>query len=164
MPIPKMIKTAPARNHGNSSWYLLRKIAREKPEIFDGIKAGKYDSVADAARAAGVLPDIHSDDKPLDDLTSAWLKADTETRGIFMWLLEDDEFVNAQKPKPWHWKAEQEIPELEFLLSKLGTIGAVADNIGVSVRTVRRWRSGGAKPPKAKMAALMDQAEINGFE
>ena len=89
----------------------MRVMARDCPEALDGLESGKYESAAAAARAGGVLPDVHPDDKPLEDLTAAWLKADTETRGIFMWLLEDDEFLNAQKPKPWHWKAEQEIPE-----------------------------------------------------
>ena len=140
----------------------MRVMARDCPEALDGLESGKYESAAAAARAGGVLPDVHPDDKPLEDLTAAWLKADMETRSIFLAFLEDDEFLNAEKPATWHYPSE-EIPELEFLLSILGTVRAVADNIGVSVRTVRRWRSGGAKPPKAKMATLMKRAEIYGL-
>jgi hypothetical protein len=43
-------------NGGNNSGYLLRKLAREKPEILERYECGEFDSVKAAARAAGIIP------------------------------------------------------------------------------------------------------------
>jgi hypothetical protein len=40
---------------GNSRAYLLRRLARDHPDILERLKNGEFTSVRDAARAAGII-------------------------------------------------------------------------------------------------------------
>jgi hypothetical protein len=64
---------------GKSAEYLLRRIAKEAPEILPRYEAGEFKSVAAAARAAG----IKVGQSPLQKLRSAWKAASLEEREIF---------------------------------------------------------------------------------
>ena len=41
---------------GNRSVYLVNRIARDRPDVLERMKAGEFETVYDAARAAGILP------------------------------------------------------------------------------------------------------------
>jgi hypothetical protein len=36
--------------------YLVNRIARDRPDVLERMKAGEFETVRDAARAAGILP------------------------------------------------------------------------------------------------------------
>ena len=40
---------------GNRSIYLVNRIARDRPDVLERMKAGEFETVRDAARAAGIL-------------------------------------------------------------------------------------------------------------
>jgi hypothetical protein len=41
---------------GNRSVYLVRRIARDRPDVLERMKAGEFETVRDAARTAGGIP------------------------------------------------------------------------------------------------------------
>jgi hypothetical protein len=41
---------------GNRSVYLVNRIARDRPDVLERMKAGEFETVREAARAAGILP------------------------------------------------------------------------------------------------------------
>jgi hypothetical protein len=152
--------------HGNSSGYLIGRMKRDRPDIARAYIDGKYKTVKDAAIDAGILPSKpHNDDKRLFDLMQAWIKADETDRAIFLYMLEDEDFLKADCKQVYQrFMPEQDIPELEFLIDALGTIQAVSDVIGTTTRTIRRWRAGSAAPPRAKMDLLCEHAIKQGFD
>jgi hypothetical protein len=73
----------PSKRRGsgpNTLERLLARLARDRPDILDGYKKGKYQSVRAAARAAGLVKNT----TPLDHLRRAWKKADLEQRAQFL--------------------------------------------------------------------------------
>ncbi|HYJ44042.1 MAG TPA: hypothetical protein VEW06_06260 [Xanthobacteraceae bacterium] len=65
---------------GNSSDYLLRRLAREHPDILEAYVRGDHKTPTAAARAAG----INVDTLPLTKLRRAWKNATQEEREMFL--------------------------------------------------------------------------------
>ncbi len=66
--------------------YLLRRIARERPDILEAYARGEYSSARAAADAAG----IPRDDAPLKILRRAWKRATPEQREEFVMEVIDE--------------------------------------------------------------------------
>ena len=95
----------------------------------------------------------------------AWRRADLETRRVFLALM-DDEIAAAYEgswvgetprrgPAPWSPPPAGTIPALEALFLAGESVSAVARRLGVSHRTICRWRSGQTKPSRP----LLDRIE-----
>jgi hypothetical protein len=41
---------------GNRSVYLVNRIARDRPDVLERMKAGEFETMREAARTAGILP------------------------------------------------------------------------------------------------------------
>jgi hypothetical protein len=72
--------------YGETSAYLTARIARDRPDILEEMKAGKYKSVRAAAKAAGIIKET----TPLDLLNRAWAKASADERQQFLRLIACD--------------------------------------------------------------------------
>jgi hypothetical protein len=142
-------------DYGNSTSYLAARIARDRPDILERMKAGHYRSVRSAARDAGIVPTVSADDAQLARLADAWAHADLESRRIFLCLFEDEldaasqgQYLNGHQARhamrPTIPVAN--IPDLELLLDSGKTVTEVACLLGVTYRTVCRWRAGKPKP------------------
>ena len=82
---------------GTSATYLARRIARDRPDILERMKAGDFRSVRQAAIAAGII----TPPTPLDDLRRAWRKAtEGERRQFFFEAAEELGEHEAQKHYP----------------------------------------------------------------
>lgn len=145
--------------YGNDASYLAGRIARDRPDILERMKAGEFKSVRAAAIEAGIVRVPHDDDVALERLVGAWLRADLETRQLFFWLVREEieapeeqeprgPLVPKRGPHPYQALESTRIPELEKIVASLGVTGA-AKAIGVTYRTVCRWRLGQTKPATA---------------
>jgi hypothetical protein len=155
--------------YGNAADYLARRIARDHPDILQEMKDGKYRSVRQAAIAAGII-DIPSDeDKALMRLYEAWRKAGLEDRRLFLALMADEidaasdgHYLNSAPPRrgphPFMPNEGTEIPELEVLIHAGAAISGIAQQLGVSYRTICRWRSGQSHPSPKKRQVLVKMA------
>jgi hypothetical protein len=56
---------------GNRSDYLVARIARDRPDILERMKAGEFTSVREAARAAGMIKDVSL----VEQILRLWRKA-----------------------------------------------------------------------------------------
>jgi len=65
---------------GNQATYLARRIARDRPDILERMKAGEYRSVRAAAIDAGIVKVPTA----LELLRRAWAKASDEDREAFL--------------------------------------------------------------------------------
>jgi hypothetical protein len=95
--VQRMAKTAqplqPAENHpgpgrghtkkphekakaGNRSDYLVARMARDRPDILERMKAGEFASVREAAREAGIIKDVSL----VTQVIRLWKKATPEER------------------------------------------------------------------------------------
>jgi hypothetical protein len=81
---PSMLEQIPALRRisdgGNGSETLLRRLARDHPEIMSRWEHGEFATVRDAARAAN----IKVDPTPLQILRRAWKRASAEERAEFL--------------------------------------------------------------------------------
>ena len=78
--------THPGRGHtknhhekakaGNRSDYLVARIARDKPDLLERMKAGEFASVREAAREAGIIKDVSL----VTQVVRLWEKATPEER------------------------------------------------------------------------------------
>lgn len=66
-------------SHGTSADYLSRRIARDRPDILERMKAGEFKSVRAAAKEAGIV----KDPTPYQLLLKAWNKATVSERVQF---------------------------------------------------------------------------------
>ena len=148
-------------SYGNSTDYLVARIARDRPDILARMKLGEYDSARKAARDAGIIAGpydgLHEDDIPLVKLMKAWDHASLEVRQAFL-VFMDREIEAAYEgqqitfplprkgPTPWNPAEGSAIPEIEEALAAGTSVNDIARQLGVSPRTLRRWRSGDAKP------------------
>jgi hypothetical protein len=157
--------------YGNSADYLARRIARDRPDILQEMKDGKYHSVRQAAIAAGIIAIPADEDKALMRLYEAWRKAGLEDRRLFLGLVADEidaasdgHYLNSaptrRGPHPCVPHEGTEIPELEALITAGATISGVAQQLGVSYRTICRWRCGQSHPSPQKRQALMELAQL----
>ena len=93
----------PFKNHGNGQKYLLARICRDHPDIFEAFERGEFgSSTYKAARAAGIIRDPNTQDAVLDRRLRLWQKADDETRAFFDALRDDvgEEPVRGPQPNP----------------------------------------------------------------
>ena len=71
---------------GNRSDYLVSRIARDRPDILERMKAGAFSSVREAAREAGIIKDVSL----VNQVVRLWQKATPEERqAIRQWLAID---------------------------------------------------------------------------
>jgi hypothetical protein len=61
---------------GNRSAYLVSRIARDRPDILERMKAGEFSSVREAAREAGIIKDVSL----VNQIVRLWEKATPEER------------------------------------------------------------------------------------
>jgi hypothetical protein len=61
---------------GNRSDYLISRIARDRPDILERMKAGEFASVREAAREAGIIKDVSL----VTQVVRLWEKATPEER------------------------------------------------------------------------------------
>lgn len=64
----------------NNAAYLLRRLARDHPDILKCYERGEFKSVRAAAMAAGII----KPSSPLDQLRKAWAKATRDERSTFL--------------------------------------------------------------------------------
>lgn len=118
-----------------------------------------------------------SNDDNWSKLIKAWGRCTLEERQEFLYAITDnDEFnrtMDDEETKSalylehreiWEQRRRQKafpyspkdppVPELETLISQGMTVSQIAESVGVSDRTVRRWRWGDTKPSKAKLSLL----------
>lgn len=75
--------------------YIARRLQRDHPQIWHDFQAGKYKTVAEARRAAG----LGGQRTRVHELKNAWLKATPEQRDEFLAFL-DGEGVKLPLPRP----------------------------------------------------------------
>jgi hypothetical protein len=63
---------------GNRSDYLVARIARDRPDILERMKAGEFTSVREAAREAGMIKDVSL----VNEIVRLWAKATLEERQV----------------------------------------------------------------------------------
>jgi hypothetical protein len=164
------------KHYGNSREYLFNRILRDRPDIVVEIFDRKYKSARQAAIAAGIITDIDPEYKASNDLCVAWGKADLETRRLFLWGHEEEidaawegvhlkTFPNKTPgPRPyggWNGNTLETVPDIEKLIVGGMSCSEIAAKIGVTYRTLSRWRSGKSKPTKhhlEKITALSKEA------
>lgn len=61
---------------GNRSDYLVARMARDRPDILERMKAGEFTSVREAAREAGIIKDVSL----VHQVVRLWEKATSEER------------------------------------------------------------------------------------
>jgi len=71
---------SPIKRGSTNAPYLTARIARDRPDVLEAMKAGKYPSVRAAAKAAGIIKER----TPIEVLRAAWGKASDEERTIFL--------------------------------------------------------------------------------
>jgi hypothetical protein len=156
-------------NYGHAADYLARRIARDRPDILQAMKEGQYRSVRQAAIAAGIIRIPDDEDKALMRLYEAWRQAGLEDRQLFLVLMADEieaasdgHYLNAaptrRGPHPFVSDEDTEIPELEALIHAGATVSGIAQHVGVSYRTICRWRSGQSHPSPEKRQVLVKMA------
>ena len=140
-------------NYGHAADDLARRMARDRPDILQQMKEGQYRSVRQAAIAAGIIQIPAGEDKALMCLYEAWRKAGLEDRRLFLGLLADEieaaaegHYLNSDPPRrgppPFVPHKGTKSPELEVLIHAGTTVSGLAPQLGVSYRTICRWRSG----------------------
>jgi hypothetical protein len=124
------------------------------------MKERKYSSVRKAAIDAGIIYKPHQEDVGLMRLVDAWRAASVEDRHLFLALVADDTDAPPRRRgmQPWGPVAGAEIPDLEALIEAGGTVNSIAIKVGVSPRTVRRWRAGKTKPDETVRVKLTELA------
>jgi hypothetical protein len=157
-------------NYGHAGDYLARRIARDRPDILQAMKEGQYRSVRQAAIAAGIMRIPADEDKALTRLYEAWCKAGLEDRRLFLVLMADEieaasdgHYLNSSPtrrgPHPFVPNEATEIPELEALIHAGAAVSRIAQHVGVSYRTICRWRRGQSQPSPAKRQVLVKMAD-----
>jgi hypothetical protein len=70
---------------GNRSDYLVARIARDRPDILERMKAGEFASVREAAREAGMIKDVSL----VEQILRLWQRATPEERQIIRQRLRE---------------------------------------------------------------------------
>jgi hypothetical protein len=153
---------------------LVRRLKRDAPEVCKDLAAGKYPSARAACIAAGIIRVPAPEDVPLDRLMRAWHKADLVDRQFFLALV--DEEIDAaregvllrsvplprQGPAPYKPAEGATIPEVEQAIERGLTINGLARQVGVSRRTLQRWRAGASKPSGRLLKRLSEVSDDAG--
>ena len=77
---------------GNRSDYLVARIARDRPDILERMKAGEFASVREAAREAGIIKDVSL----VAQILRLWQRATPEERQAIRQGMEDGTPAAAQ--------------------------------------------------------------------
>ncbi len=156
------------RDYGNNADYLTARIARDRPDILERMKADEYPSVRQAAIEAGIIKSIPPEDAGIERLFTAWARATLQERQIFLWALEEEfeatwagEYREPpigpprKGPRPYRMHdGEMGMPEVEALIDRGWSVSGLAREIGVTYRTLSRWRGGETKPNQAQRERL----------
>ena len=151
--------------HGTDRWYLLRRLKRDAPELADQAINRELSAHA-AAIKAGIIKKPSPEEAGLEHLLDAWWKADLGERNAFLWLVEEEiEAAEAGEllyttappqnrgkgPRPYRKReGEMGVPEIETLIDRGWSVTALAKEVGVTYRTLSRWRWGETKPNQAQ--------------
>ena len=167
---PKVLaKDDPERNWrkarhkgGTGSSYLLGRMIFKHPEVIEQWKSAGYDcSIHQLAIRAGILPDIAPEDRALENLMTAWKRADVETREVFLALIEDWEETPDRRHGPRAIISEG-APDVLVKLRARMPMSDLAKALGVSRETVRRWCTGKVQPQPEHLASMQAIAEEDG--
>jgi hypothetical protein len=156
--------------------YDLHDVYYEAVEKEDAAAQAKARQAFDAhyrtMRAVAKQASVVTEPDKLEKLMRAWDAANLEDRQAFLALCsreieaaEDGELVVLDAPPtrigpaPFRAAEGAEIPDLEALLKADMTVSEVARRLGVSYRTVCRWRSGKTKPSGAILEKLAAMAQ-----
>lgn len=147
---------------GTGRYYLMGRIRRDCPEIWEQWQAAGYDcSVRQLAIRAGILPEIAPEDAALEKLLVAWKRADVETREVFLFLIEDWEELPGRRRGP-RARITKEAPAVLVKLAAKMPMNDLAKAVGVSRETVRRWCAGQCQPSPKTLALMQALAEESG--
>ena len=139
---------------GTGKWYLLGRITDQHPEVVEQWKAAGYDcSIHQLAIRAGILPNIAAEDRVLENLVTAWKRADVETREVFLSIIEDWEQLPDRRPGP---RAIIRVgaPSILVKLRAQMSMSDLAKVLGVSRETVRRWCAAESQPSPKHLATM----------
>lgn len=151
-------RTSTVANYGHEMMYLIRRLRSTNPEIHQRWLRGELSPHA-AAVEAGIISKPPPHLRKLEVLCQAWERASLDDRQAFLLLYGEDiaaaeagEYIEPERTprrgghRPFMLSTEETIPALEALLEAGETVTGVARTLGVSHRTVCRWRSGQTKP------------------
>ncbi len=151
---------------GTGRWYLLDRIREVRPDLNRRVHSGELSAHA-AAIEAGIIKKPPPEEAGLERLLVAWAKASLEDRLDFLSFAQeeieaayDGELRNddipppparGKGPRPYRRReGEMGVPEVETLLDRGWSVSALAKEIGVTYRTLSRWRWGQTKPNQAQ--------------
>ncbi len=162
---------------GTGRWYLLRRLRRDRPDIWERCLRDEL-SLHAGAIEAGIIRRVPAEEAGLERLVVAWAKAGLEDRVAFLFLVEeeieaayDGELRNDIAPPPARGKGPRPfrlrdrakgVPDIETLIDRGRSTSGLARELGVSYRTLCRWRFGHTKPSqthKDKLAQLVAELE-----
>jgi len=151
----------PLKRGGTSREYLLRRLKRDNPELAKRVIERELSAHA-AAVQAGIIKKPPPEEAGLQRLLDAWGKASIDARVAFLFLTEEEaeaardrSFVNeiapprsrGTGPRPYRKReGEMGVPEIETLVDRGWSVSALARELGVTYRTLSRWRWGETKP------------------
>jgi len=154
-------------SYGNDAEYLVARIARDRPDILQRMKDDEYATVQQAARDAGIVRGlVPADIRGLERLLEAWAKADLEDRRLFLALCDreleaayEGQYLNETPPpvrrmRPLNPAEGAEIPALERWIDSGVALTVIARDLGVTYRTLCRWRAGTTKPSAETLACM----------
>ena len=161
--------------YGNNADYLVGRIARDRPDILEQMKAGEYSSVRRAAIDAGIISVPHAEDRGLSILLKAWMNASLEDRQLFLWAAEEEieaanegRYLNPHaafkgRTRPYSPADGAVYEPLEALIVAGIPLSEIARRMNVSYRTVARWRAGKSIPPPMQIGKLDQLAQDLGL-
>ncbi len=159
--------------YGTHKLYLDRRLALVRPDLWERVEDGEL-TIRAAAVEAGIIYKPPAEEARFEALVSAWAKANLEERLAFLFLVQDEldaaengEYLNETttrgRRRPYRLKDEaKKVPEVEALLESGMAANDLAKQLGVSYRTLCRWRFGHTKPSQAhkdKLAQLVAELE-----
>jgi len=123
-----------------------------------------------AAVEAGIIKKPPPEEAGLQRLLDAWGKADLGARAAFLWLAEDEIDAVGDRllvnelapprsrgtgPRPYRKReGEMSVPDVEKLIDRGWSVTALAKEVGVTYRTLSRWRWGQTKPNQEQRQRL----------
>ena len=81
----KRVDNITSFSRGTSADYLARRIARDRPDILERMKAGDYKSVRAAAKEAGIV----KDKTPLQHVQTGWKQATLDDKRLIVRWIQD---------------------------------------------------------------------------
>jgi hypothetical protein len=155
-------------SYGNDPTYLMSRIARDRPDVLERALKGEFRSTRAAAKEAGIIPNVDPEAVRLNTLIDAWVASSLEDRQMFLWVLDEEieaasdgrylrTFPPRRGPGAYPCIEDKAIPQLEAAIAAGRSVTSLAQELGLSYRTLCRWRAGTAQP---SAAALMKLAQL----